>query len=30
VIDPPEKPRRKLKPQPSGPSLFGEDGDPPF
>jgi DNA mismatch repair protein MutS len=30
VIDPPEKPKRKLRPQPSGPSLFGEDGDAPF
>jgi DNA mismatch repair protein MutS len=29
-VEPPEKPRRKPKPQPSGPSLFGDNGDVPF
>ena len=29
-VEPPERPRRKARPQPSGPTLFGDDGNPPF
>jgi hypothetical protein len=30
VVEPPERAKPKRKPQPSGPTLFGENGDPPF
>jgi DNA mismatch repair protein MutS len=30
VVEPPERAKPKRKPQPSGPTLFGDPGDPPF